>query len=342
MFSSRRTPLWIYILLFVISFITSMIAGAQWAYKDYSQIENWHYGIQYALLVLGFLTAHEFGHYFAAKYHKVDATLPYYIPFPFPQIPINFGTMGAVIKTRTPIPNRKALFDIGIAGPLAGFVVAVIYLIYGFTHLPPVEYLLVIHPNYYHTGIPDNGLFFGNTLFFEALKNFLVPNGAFVPPMNEVYHYPFLNVGWFALFVTTLNMLPMGQLDGGHIIYAMFGRYHRLIARIVWWSLLIIGLGGTLKGIHELLLMDYSNSIVIALQRVLLPVFDFINKNLGIWFAGWSGWLFWALLAKYVIKIDHPPIAEAGKLGNIRKALGWISFIILMLSFSYTGIYIIE
>lgn len=338
----KKTPIWVYILLFALTFITCMIAGSQWAFKDYTQIENWHYGLQYAILTLTFLSAHEFGHYFAARYHKVDATLPYYIPFPFPQIPINFGTMGAVIKTRTQIPNKKALFDIGISGPLAGFVVAVGFLIYGFTHLPSIDFLLNIHPDYYHTGIPSTGLFFGDTIFFDIMRQVLTSPRDFIPPMNEIYHYPFLNVGWFALFVTTLNMLPMGQLDGGHIVYAMFGKFHRIIARVIWWTLFIFGIGGFLKTIHELLIMQYSSSFMIALKGTFLPIFEFLNTNLHFWFLGWSGWLFWALLARFVIKLDHPPIAQEGELGRIRIVLGWISLIILLLSFSYTGIYIVE
>ncbi len=339
---NKRTPLWIYILLFIISFITCMIAGTQWAFKDYSQIENWHYGLQYAVLVLTFLTAHEFGHYFAARYHKVDATLPYYIPFPFPQIPLNFGTMGAVIKTRDQIPHKKALFDIGIAGPLAGFVVCIIFLIYGFTHLPGEEFILSLHPEYSLTGIPDTGLFFGNTLFFSMMKELFADPSAFIPPMNEVYHYPFLNVGWFGLFVTTLNMLPMGQLDGGHIVYAMFGKAHKKVSRIIWWVLIFLGTGGLLKAAYELLSLDYSSSFVSALKSFLYPALSFMNTNLNWWFECWSGWIIWAIIGKFFIKLDHPPVPSKEELGAGRMLLGWISIIILFLSFSYNGIYIVE
>lgn len=338
----KKTPIWVYILLFAITFVTCMIAGTQWAFKDYSKIENWHYGIQYAILSLTFLSAHEFGHYFAAKYHKVDATLPYYIPFPFPQIPINFGTMGAVIKTRTPIPNKKALFDIGIAGPISGFIVATAFLIYGFSNLPSIDFLLSMHPDYFHIGIPDSGLYFGDTIFFELLRNIFSHPTDFVPPMNEVYHYPFLNVGWFGLFVTTLNMLPMGQLDGGHIIYAMFGKAHRIIARVILWILVIVGIGGFIKSFYELLSLDYTNQFVLFLKDTFLPILQYININMTFWVNGWSGWLFWALLAKFVIKIDHPPVEDDSKIGFGRVLLGWASIVILLLSFSYTGIYIVE
>src|SRR5512146_898282 len=106
-------------------------------------------GLPYSIAIMFMISAHEFGHYFAAKYHKVNATLPYYIPFP--NIPgfLNFGTMGAVIRTKSPVPTKKAMFDIGIAGPLAGFAACLIVLIYGFLNVPGREYILSIHPDYF-------------------------------------------------------------------------------------------------------------------------------------------------------------------------------------------------
>jgi membrane-associated protease RseP (regulator of RpoE activity) len=338
----KKTPVWVNALLFIITFFTCMAAGTQWDYKDFTQIENWHHGLQYAILVIIFLSAHEFGHYFAAKYHKVDATLPFYIPFPFPDIPINFGTMGAVIKTRDAIPTKKALFDIGIAGPLAGFVVCIVYLAFGFAYLPGEEFLLSIHPQYFHTGIPDSGLFFGDTILFDLMKNIFAAKDAFIPPMNEVYHYSFLNVGWFGLFVTTLNMLPMGQLDGGHITYAMFGKVHRIIARVVWWLLLIFGIGGFIKVFGQILNdMPIAGNFSFFVRSNFMPILKFLDNNFSFWLEGWTGWLVWALVAKFFIKLDHPPVNDNTQLDLGRIILGWISIAILLLCFSYTGIYFV-
>lgn len=206
------------------------MAGVAWLNRDPMDIANFHLGLTYSILILTFLTFHEFGHYFAARIHKVDVTLPYYIPFPMILNP--FGTMGAVIRMRQQVNSRKALFDIGIAGPIAGFIVAAGMLIYGMTHLPPFEYIYDIHPEYQTTGVPTNGFAFGpNLLFIIFAKLFTSSPSVFLPPMNEIYHYPFLCVGWFGLLVTALNLLPVGQLDGGHIVYAIFKGKSKYVAR---------------------------------------------------------------------------------------------------------------
>ena len=114
--------IWLNIILFAVTVLTTTMAGALWLNKDPYELENLKYGITYAVLILLFLSSHEFGHYFAAKIHKVKVSLPYYIPFPLFLNP--FGTMGAVIRMRSPTKSKKALFDIGIAGTIAGFIVA--------------------------------------------------------------------------------------------------------------------------------------------------------------------------------------------------------------------------
>lgn len=340
-----KSPIILHIGLFAFTFITCMIAGTQWAFKDFTDILNWHYGLTYAVLILTFLSAHEFGHYFAAKYHGVDASLPYYIPFPIP-FAINFGTLGAVIKTRTLIPSRKALFDIGAAGPIAGFIVSVGFLIYGLMTLPPIDFLYQIHPEYltlYGGEIPQKSLFFGDTLLYWLLaKVFANPNG-FLPPMNEIYHYPFLNVGWFGLFVTTLNMIPIGQLDGGHITYAMFGRRtHSLIARTFWAILIILGTFSVLNVLNEALKVPSPNILIIAFQDALLPILRYIDQTMPFVFKSWGGWLVWAIITKFFVKLDHPPVLDESDIGKGRKIIGWITLLILFLSFSYNGIYFIE
>src|SRR5205085_453169 len=145
-------------------------------------LAQWQLGLPFGILIMLFLSAHEFGHYFAARRHGVDATLPYYIPMPPLILGSIFGTMGAVIRTRSPIPNRKALFDIGVAGPLAGFVVALAYLIIGMVTMPGIDSLYAIHPEYRALGsIPDIGMHFGGFMLYDLLKILFVSPGHFFP-----------------------------------------------------------------------------------------------------------------------------------------------------------------
>jgi membrane-associated protease RseP (regulator of RpoE activity) len=298
--------------LFIITFFTTTIAGASWVTGTMGPYEPEHLiaGLPYSIAILFVITCHEFGHYFAAMYHKVKATLPYYIPFPPLPFFLNFGTMGAVIRTKSPVPTRKAMFDIGIAGPIAGFVACLIVLIYGFLNVPPIDYLLNIHPDYFSPEYGKEGynLVFGDTLLFSFFKMIFVNQNQFFPPMSEIYHYPFLCVGWFGLFITAMNMIPVGQLDGGHIGYTMFGREtHLKIASISFSLLLILGIFGIIESSFDL------------------------HLNIG-----WTGWLFWALILYFVIKIEHPPVPDETELDSKRMALGYISFAILLLSFSPT------
>ncbi|MEX1276661.1 MAG: site-2 protease family protein, partial [Bacteroidota bacterium] len=136
------------ILLFLLTFFTTTVAGVQWVGYNPFELQNFFRGIEYSAAILFILGCHEFGHYFAARYHNVKATLPYFIPFPPLPFLLNFGTLGAVIRTRSIVPSRKAMFDIGVAGPLAGFVACLLVLSYGFLSLPGPESILAIHPNY--------------------------------------------------------------------------------------------------------------------------------------------------------------------------------------------------
>jgi len=338
----KKSPIWLHILLFLLTFMTTMIAGAQWAMKNYYDVSNWHYGITYAVLIMTFLLSHEMGHYFASRNHKVDASLPYFLPVPFPELML-FGTFGAVIATRSPIPNRKALFDIGAAGPIAGFIVSLAFLIIGLLTLPPKEFIYTIHPEYliqYGGEVPNTGLTFGNTLLYSLLtKYFANPNG-WLPPMNEIYHYPFLCVGWFGLFVTILNLLPFGQLDGGHILYAMFGSKQYKIAKFVWWALLIYGFGSVLNSFYELFEnVDLPYGSYIWLQNFSLPILKFLKEQVPFWMNAWGGWLFWAVFVRIFIKLPHPYIPSTEPIGNFRKFLGYFAILIFILSFPPYGIY---
>jgi membrane-associated protease RseP (regulator of RpoE activity) len=305
-FSSFVKPVRTYLVhgaLFAVTLFTTTLAGVQWVNKQPWELSNFFYGLPYSLSLLAILSAHEFGHYFAARYHKIDTTLPYYIPIP-PFYVNPFGTMGAVIRIRASWQSRKALFDIGIAGPVAGFIVTVAILIFGFLTLPSIEYLYSIHPEYRAmASMPQGDLTFGSSLLFNGLKN-LFASGSFIPPMNEVYHYPYLCAGWFGLFVTALNLIPVGQLDGGHILYALIGaKKHGAVARIFFVLLIIMGIGSLLPliGLH----------------------FQF----------GSPGWFLWAAILFFIIKLDHPEIPETEPLSPGRRLLGWTMVLVFILTF---------
>lgn len=313
----------LHVILFLATIFTTTLAGALWVNKDPLVWKNFHYGLPYSLALVAMLSAHEFGHYFAARFHGVKTTLPFFIPFPpffiNPFGPINeliqlnpFGTMGAVIRIRSPLGSKRTLFDIGIAGPIAGLVVTAAILLFGLVTLPGKEYLYMMHPEYrFMDSIPDGGLTFGNSILFWFIrKTYLALHGpGFMPPMNEIYHYPFLCVGWFGLFITALNLLPVGQLDGGHVLYALAGNRQGLIARIFFGILVLFGL------------MSF------------LPLFGFKVQP------GTAGWLVWAALLFFVIKLDHPPIYDFEPLNPGRKVLGWCTMILFVLIFPPVPIY---
>ena len=300
----------IHIALFLVTFITTTLAGVEWTTGklppyEFNMIAN---GLPYSISILLIITFHEFGHYFAARYHKIRATLPFYIPFPPIPYFINFGTMGAVIRTKSPIYSKKAMFDIGIAGPLSGFVICLGILIYGFTHVPSIEYLINIHPDYFSPDYGKSGLqlVFGDSILFSSFRYIFVNNNSFFPPMSEIYHYPYLCAGWFGLLVTSMNMIPVGQLDGGHISYTMLGNENHIkISSISTIVLAVLGFIGVLDAL--------------------------LGLNYGF---GWSGWLFWAFILYVVVKLKHPPVPDVLPLDRKRMFLGYISFFIFVISFS--------
>jgi len=295
--------------LFALTFVTVTLAGVQWLNKDPMELSNFPLGLTYALLILLFLLTHEMGHYISARIHQVDTTLPFFLPFP-PYLGLAiFGTFGAVIRIRSELRDRRTLFDVGASGPIAGFLVCLTILVWGFTHLPSIEYLYGVHPGYRTMAqLPSDGLKFGEPLLFMLLKSFLVPSNAFVPPMTEVYHYPFLCVGWFGAFVTALNLLPIGQLDGGHIAYAMFGSRSHRISQAALLMMMLLGTAGVLP---------------------LLGV--------GLSF-GWIGWLIWSIVLALLLRskrFQHPVLEDVEDLGSGRMSLGWICFAIFILCFTF-------
>lgn len=175
------------------------------------------------LLILGL---HEFGHYIVARIHHMAVTLPYFIPLPLPPL----GTMGAFIRLKSPVSNRKALFDMAVAGPLAGFFIALPIFIFGLV-LPP-EWVRFLQK----TG-PGIRIPLAESWLVELLVDFLLPTiGRF-----DLFRNPLTAVGWFGMLVTAINLLPAGQLDGGHISYALLGRWARPIALITFVVLIFLG-----------------------------------------------------------------------------------------------------
>lgn len=374
---------WLHILLFVVTLVATTYAGHQLASRFllYNQEGGiWVAvadGLRYAIPLLLFLTAHEFGHYFAARIHGVSTTLPFYIPSPFIFIPFNIGTFGAVIRIREQVPSSRKLFDIGIAGPLVGFVVAVAVLVYGLSTLPSLTYLfdLPFHEEV-KAAIREFGTlpsvaseateYIGNTALYWILTQFFDN----VPPMYEMYHYPVLFAGWLGLFFTALNLMPVGQLDGGHIMYALVGPvWHGRIARTFVLLLLLSASIGFVKDVGIIAGLEYGWWGRLGTWLLLATILSFFMNRIfkrrllaattGLtaimvlvaiaqWIGptvtqyGYLGWMFWAALLVALIKIDHPPVRYTEPLTPTRKFLGVVSMLIFVLCFSIRPIYLFD
>ncbi len=179
-------------------------------------------GLPFSLTLLAILLAHEMGHYWAARYYHVDATLPFFIP-----APTLIGTFGAFIRIRSAILSKRILFDIGIAGPLAGFALLIWPLAIGMS-------LSKVVP-----GIAARGdLIFGTPLILRLFEWTLFPG----VPAGDIYLNPVARAAWVGLLATALNLLPIGQLDGGHVLYAFFGEHTRFLSRVFVMALVSNGL----------------------------------------------------------------------------------------------------
>lgn len=209
----RKTSPLINLLLLVTTFFTTTLAGA---HSGTTMIDYLMSGLSYSLTIMTILLFHEMGHYFAARKFGIASTLPYFIPIYIPEI-IHFGTMGAVIKTKSPIPNRKALLYVGAMGPLPGFIISLAAVIYGLS-VSKVIPIPVPQPN---TVIP----IFGDSLLFKGLVYCV--HGA-IPSGHDIQLSSFAWAGWIGFLITSLNLMPLGQLDGSHILYALFGRKQTL------------------------------------------------------------------------------------------------------------------
>lgn len=211
------------VVLFAATFASTLIAGTILSGGNpLADVRDLFYGLSFCVPLLSILGVHEVGHYAAARRHGVAVTPPYFIP-----APSLIGTFGAFIRIRSPIPDRNALMDIGAAGPIAGALVAIPVLAIGLG-------LSSVRPS----GPPGGGIPLGESLLFKALSRLVIGE---VPKGYDVVLHPVAFAGWIGLLVTALNLLPSGQLDGGHIAYAFFGGRYARAARAV--PLLLVPLG---------------------------------------------------------------------------------------------------
>lgn len=392
----QRTQL----ILFVLTFFSTTAAGAEWIYGhfllsgDLSWAQFWD-GMEYSVPFLLILTCHEFGHYLTAKYHNIKVTLPYYLPLWLLGIIPLFGTMGAYIRIQEAIESRTKYFDVGVAGPIAGFVIAIGVIWYGFANLPEPDYIYEIHPEYESFGsdfsvlydidtvlyksdfpnenrinysiLPDSmeyssnrgvSFLFGPNLLFYLMEEYVVEDKSRMPHPNEMIHYPWLMVGFLSLFFTSINLLPIGQLDGGHVVFGVFGeRRSRQISEILFTLFVFYaGLGvispesmqGTNGGeplnfIVKLILYIYflylcftsmiesrknrlmMATIILAVQYVCTALFQI---------QGYYGWMLFALIIGRFLGVYHPPVADNRPLTKGRIAVAILALIIFILSFS--------
>jgi len=262
-------------------------------------VAHWHLGVSFAASLMGILLAHEFGHYFAARIRRVPASLPYFLPMPFSP----FGTWGAIIAMPERITSRRALLEIGAAGPLAGMVVAIPVLIAGLR-------LSVVKP------LEPNALLEGQCLLYMLLKRLVV---GVIPPGQDVFLHPIAFAGWAGLFVTMINLLPFGQLDGGHVAYALLGPIQNRIGRWVRWATL------------PLFLFNLASQLAPLRHR------PFDGAALGMAFSNSAFWLVWfgmlSLMAHFSGP-EHPPTEEPGEpLGPGRTAIAVLCLLLFVLLF---------
>ena len=255
-------------------------------------------GLPFAAALVAILFSHEMGHYVLARRHRVDTTLPYFIPVPF-----GAGTLGAVIRIRSALPSRRATLEIGAAGPIAGFVVAVPLLLLGLarSEVRTVAAAVGASPaspfaalRAWAQGQEVFGADLGVHAYGDSLVTWAAQRLVFgpLPPSSEVFVHPVAFAAWLGLLVTTLNLVPLGQLDGGHVLYALLGRrWARIASEGVSAALLAAGI-----------------------------------------FLSWN-WLFWWLLTRLVVGVRHPPALVEEPLPAGHRALALLSLLLFAVTF---------
>ncbi|MGZ5427149.1 MAG: site-2 protease family protein [Thermoanaerobaculia bacterium] len=236
----RKERWWLHGLLFAATFLTTTYAGLVFAAGFRPalllRIENapslfdprlFKEGLVFSLPLLAILLAHELGHYLVCRRYGIDASPPYFIPFP-PQVSL-VGTMGAFIRIREQIRDKRQLFDMAVAGPIAGFAVSVPLLAWGVSHSR-------VNPS---PALSEGTVIFQYPILVQLFQKIFA--GATYTSVDVIEHPVFL-AAWFGLFVTALNLLPLGQLDGGHTVYAVFGRFQRVLALSLLVVLALLGL----------------------------------------------------------------------------------------------------
>lgn len=222
--TQKRFP-WVNLLLFITTVFTTLLAGAlQQGINVFEHPAELVRGIPFSFTLMAILLTHEMGHYLTSRYHGVSATLPYFIP-----APSIIGTFGAFIRMTSPIFNKRALLDIGASGPIAGFVVAIVAVAIGLHYSTAVETTTM------------EGMKLGEPLIFSWISKIMIGP---VPDHYDVLLHPIAFAGWIGMFVTALNLIPIGQLDGGHVVYAVFGRRHRTVSLVMIPVLILLGMVG--------------------------------------------------------------------------------------------------
>ncbi len=279
---SRRVSKWkVNLLLFLLTVLSTLMAGTILSGENpLSGIGALAVGIPFSATIMAVLGLHELGHYLAARRYRLNVTLPYFIPFP-----TIVGTLGAVIRMKSPIHHRRMLMDIGVAGPIMSFLVSI-----------PVTYfgLLNSHFEEIDAASQTGSIHLGSSLVFELLS--VIALGA--PPEGyDVVLHPVAFAGWVGFFVTALNLIPIGQLDGGHIVYSLLGPLQKKVSTVIFVLLVVMG----------------SISFILT---------------------GWPGWFLWAVLIFFLARIPHPPVIdESVPLGSGRRVVGILTLVIFVLTF---------
>jgi Zn-dependent protease len=239
-----RQRWWLYVLFLALTMLSTLVVGARMQVNFLRHLPvfslnddtlslfpigwiiqhpaNLLMGLPFSLTLMFILFAHEMGHYLYARYYRVHVTPPLFVPCPYLSL---FGTLGAFIRIKSPIPSRAVLFDIGIAGPFAGFIPACLALIYGLSLSRPIS------------GPAEPALQLGFPLVFDLAAQLL----HIVAPLSALSLHPIAAAAWVGMFATALNLLPVGQLDGGHIVFSISPRWHRTISLIAIFALVPLG-----------------------------------------------------------------------------------------------------